>query len=172
MKARFGAYRYHIPLHLNRKMLRFGEESIEKIVEWVQDNLPISPGLSILEIGSGNGTLLFALAEELDPTPHLCGIDYSSDAVVLSKAIAAERGGSVEDISFAVCDFLLEDVPTSTSNKSISESHWDLILDKGTLDAIALGEKDEQGRSPAWYYPSRLARILQPGSIFLVTCGC
>jgi SAM-dependent methyltransferase len=107
--------------------------------------------------------LLFALAEEISPSPNCYGIDYSSDAVALSKEIAVQHGGPAEDISFHVCDFLNEDVPTPTKG-------WDLILDKGTLDAIALGDKDSQGRSPAWAYPSRLARLLRPGSIFLVTC--
>jgi SAM-dependent methyltransferase len=149
---------------------RFGEESIEKIVEWVQDNLPLSPTPSILEIGSGNGTLLFALAEELTPIPYLCGIDYSSDAVALSQAIAAERGETADGIEFGMCNFLAEDVTIAPLNKKDSAHHWDLILDKGTLDAIALGDKDDQGRSPAWAYPFRLARLLQPGTIFLVTC--
>jgi hypothetical protein len=47
---------------------------------------------------------------------------------------------------------------------------WDLLLDKGTFDAIALGEKDAAGKSPAAGYPDRVARLLKPGGFFLITC--
>jgi SAM-dependent methyltransferase len=144
---------------------RFGEESIEKIVEWTQDHLPresVSP-VSILEIGSGNGTLLFGLAEEFGSRATIHGIDYSPDAIKLAVAIGKERGGPAGDVRFDVCDFLNEDVTGSSDS-------WDIILDKGTLDAIALGDKDQLGRSPAHAYPTRLRRLLKPGSIFLVTC--
>jgi SAM-dependent methyltransferase len=153
-------------------MLRFGEESIDKIVEWVAHNVPLDPTPAVLEIGSGNGTLLFALQTELQPPPHLCGIEYSRDAIGLSRSIAEARGGSATDIRFEVCDFLKEVVPEPTFTGSPASSGWDLVLDKGTLDAIALGNKDEEGRSPAWAYPSKLVALLRPGGLFLVTSEC
>jgi SAM-dependent methyltransferase len=149
--------------------LRFGEESIDKIVEWVAHNVPLDPTPTVLEIGSGNGTLLFALQAELQPPPYLFGIDYSSDAVGLSRSIAEARGGSATGIHFEVCDFLKEVVPEPIFLGRPASLAWDLVLDKGTLDAIALGNKDEEGRSPASAYPSKLVALLRPGSFFLVT---
>jgi SAM-dependent methyltransferase len=155
---------------LDVTLARFGEESVEKIVEWAVDHLPLSPQPAVLEIGSGNGTLLFALQDGLQPQPHLCGIDYSPDAVVLARAIGDARDGSARDVRFEVCDFLTEDLPASLlPEREDKWEGWDLVLDKGTLDAIALGDKDEQGRSPAWAYPSRLAPLIRPNGIFLVT---
>jgi hypothetical protein len=49
--------------------------------------------------------------------------------------------------------------------------NWDLIMDKGTYDAIALGTRDTDGRSPAIHYPGRVAGLLKPDGIFLITCG-
>ncbi|KAI5892848.1 S-adenosyl-L-methionine-dependent methyltransferase [Schizophyllum commune H4-8] len=157
----------------------FGEESVEKMVDWALEHIPppssASPSSSthptILEIGSGNGTLLFALAEAGYAPTKLCGIDYSADAVALAKSIAQARGGGLEDITFEERDFLTEEiVGLSDGGKDAHETaSWDLVLDKGTYDAIALGEKDEKGLSPAAGYPARAARLLKPGGFFLIT---
>lgn len=156
------------------RFLRFGEESVEKMVDWAMENVPPSGQPTVLEVGSGNGTLLFALQESGYLASRMCGFDYSSDAVNLAKAIGSTRGDGAEEISFTVCDFLSKelDVPRSIlGSAGKAWERWDLVLDKGTLDAIALGEKDESGRSPAAGYPLRLARLLRPGGYFLVTCG-
>jgi len=46
---------------------------------------------------------------------------------------------------------------------------WDLIMDKGTFDAIGLMEKDINGIPPADGYPLRIGRLLKPGGYFLIT---
>jgi len=146
----------------------FGAETVEKMVEWSLENIPPSSNPSVLEIGSGNGTLLFGLLDAgYDPT-RLAGIDYSPGAVALSTQIAQTRGGSL--INFSECDFLKDD-PTIPQNLQLPSriDVWDLILDKGTYDAIALGQKDDQGRSPSINYPARAARLLKPGGYFLIT---
>ncbi|KAF8632234.1 hypothetical protein AX15_001986 [Amanita polypyramis BW_CC] len=138
----------------------FGIESVEKMVEWTQANVPHLSHPSVLEVGSGNGTLLFALAEAGYAPTTLTGVDYSSDAVKLAKAISVKKG--IEGITFMEADFL-KDNALRTANA------WDLILDKGTYDAIALGPKDENARSPATRYPPQLTKLLKPGAYFLIT---
>ncbi|KAF8896427.1 S-adenosyl-L-methionine-dependent methyltransferase [Infundibulicybe gibba] len=136
----------------------FGIASVEKMVEWTVLNVPctITPAPVILEIGSGNGTLLFALLDAGYAPTTLSGIDYSPDAVKLAKLISSGRGG--EEINFTVCDFLNEDPPApSPACIDNAQNNWDLLLDKGTFDAIALGEKDVDGK------------LLKPGGYFLIT---
>jgi SAM-dependent methyltransferase len=153
------------PLSINH---RFGLESVEKIVEWASKHVPSSCDPSILEVGSGNGTLLFALVENGYAPDKILGIDYSFDAILLARSIAASRG--YERLSFAVCDFLKES-PSPLHPAQESSSHlWDLLLDKGTFDAIALSEKDEDGTSPAIHYPVHVANLLKAGAFFLITC--
>ena len=157
------------------RFLRFGEESVEKMVDWAMENLPPSSQPTVLEVGSGNGTLLFALQEAGYLASRMCGFDYSSDAVNLAKAIGSTRGDGAEEISFTVRDFLSEELEVPRSilgSAGDAWEGWNLVLDKGTFDAIALGEKDESGRSPAASYPSKLAHLLRPGGYFLITCGC
>ncbi|KAK0235959.1 S-adenosyl-L-methionine-dependent methyltransferase [Armillaria nabsnona] len=147
---------------------RFGEESVEKMVDWTVENVPSSLGPSILEIGSGNGTLLFALLEAGYSAASLCGIDYSMDAVQLAQKISSTRGG--ERITFGQRDFLSEDPPVLPyMNDENPSGQWDVLLDKGTYDAIALGQRDDLGRSPAYQYPQRAARQLKGGGFFLIT---
>lgn len=152
--------------YLDSEWLRFGEESVEKMVDWTLQYVPTSEQPSILEVGSGNGTLLFAIMDAGYSAEKLFGIDYSPGSVKLSQSIASTRGG--EQISFHMCDFLKDEPPPLKSMPS--NGHWDLVLDKGTFDAIALMEKDENGVSPAMGYPARAARLLKPGGHFLITC--
>jgi EEF1A lysine methyltransferase 2 len=144
---------------------------MEKLLDWclechppLSSNTP-SESPSILEVGSGNGALLFALVEAGYPPTLLHGIDYSPDAIKLSQAIASVRGSGTEEIRFTLCDFLSQDPsPDSTFDG------WDLVLDKGTFDAMALGDKDEDGHAPSARYPGRLVKLLKPGGRFMITC--
>ncbi|PSS19946.1 hypothetical protein PHLCEN_2v3119 [Hermanssonia centrifuga] len=149
----------------------FGEDSVEKMLDWTQENIPKEPAPSILEIGSGNGALLFALHEAGYNAQFICGADYSEDAVNLARAIGISRGEGAERVTFAACDFL-QDYPRVTEGMSKPDDGetkvWDLVLDKGTFDAIALAEKDENGRTPADKYPSRIAGVVKPGGHFLI----
>jgi len=154
------------------------------MVDWALDNIPPStdPAPHILEIGSGNGTLLFALYEAGYTPRRIYGIDYSEDAVKLSQAIARSRQEQHDDdadpetgpaaITFATCDFLNGPVPFSPGSSSAeaeTDAAWDLVLDKGTFDAMVLVEKDDEGKSSADTYPSRVANIVKPGGFFLIT---
>lgn len=149
---------------------RFGIESVEKMVEWALANVPPSQGASILEVGSGNGTLLFGLCDAGYDPSKLYGIDYSAGAIKLSQGIAETRGASA--IRFTECDFLNNDSlrPQGLPADDGQTDVWDLLLDKGTYDAIALGQNDAQGNSPAVRYPGRIACMLKPGGLFLITC--
>ncbi|KAH9481341.1 Protein-lysine N-methyltransferase efm4 [Psilocybe cubensis] len=158
---------HFVPLLMGE--VRFGEDSVEKMVDWVSEHVPPSNNASILEVGSGNGTLLFGLLEASYDPATLYGIDYSAGAVKLAAGIAESRGAS--RITFSECDFLNEDpiLPKNVDSSAEGIQVWDLLLDKGTYDAIALGEKNEQGYSPAVKYPNRVSRLLKPGGFFLIT---
>jgi SAM-dependent methyltransferase len=162
---------------------RFGEDSVAKMVDWTLENVPITSHPRILEIGSGNGTLLFALHEAGYAASHLSGIDYSPDAVKLARMVAVARSQNSEQVtSFHVCDFISElppppppppppasPAPSGQLDADVQGS-WDLLLDKGTYDAIALGEKDESGRCPVAVYPVRASKSLRENGYLLITC--
>lgn len=138
------------------------------MVEWTCKNASNSTNPSIIEIGSGNGTLLFGLCEARYPTTHLFGIDYSPDAVKLAKSIATTKD---KHVAFYTCDVLTENPPTLPHMpQDTLLGVWDVILDKGTFDAMALANKDDSGNSPASAYPGRVSTLLKKGGYFLITC--
>jgi EEF1A lysine methyltransferase 2 len=121
----------------------------------------------VLEVGSGNGLLLCELAKNGYDPSRLLGIDYSLGSITLSRQVAKSRG--FDGITFRLCDFLSEN-PLCISDMQKEDGLWDLLLDKGTFDAIALAEKDILGQSPSDMYPARVSRLLRPGGLFLITC--
>jgi SAM-dependent methyltransferase len=143
------------------------------MVKWAKQYAPPRSDISILEVGSGNGALLFALAgEACYPAERLLGIDYSEGAVQLAQSVGRSRGFPA--VTFRVCNFLREDPPLLAGNHEADgdgNGAWDLILDKGTYDAIALMEKDENGIVPVEGYPMRITKLLNPGGRFLITCA-
>ena len=146
---------------------RFGEESVERMVNWVLESAPLRPDLSVPEVGNGNGTLLFALVEEGYAADRLVGIDYSEGAVSLASSISKTR--SCEAISSNRSDFLKEEPPLLSDNQQVvGGGAWDQILDKGTFDAIVLMQRDDNGKSLADDDPSRVIKLLQPGAYFLL----
>lgn len=154
---------------------RFGEDSVEKMVDWALEHVAPDPPPSILEAGAGNGNLLFALHEAGYAPGRICGLDYSADAVKLARAIALSKaqegdasGEGPDMITFIECDFLAEDVPPLHSEAA--PATWDLVLDKGTFDAMALAGQDVRGVNIADGYPSRIGRAVKPGGYFLITC--
>lgn len=179
----------------------FGEDAVQRMVDFLERlqsedeersgegdqgpplHLPSSP--SILDVGTGNGHLLFALLEldpPLTPPERMLGIDYSPPSVELCKRIAEARGGDAQHLLFQCLDFLRESSQlVDHSSKSGQGSHipsaWDIVCDKGTLDAIALSRKDDIDNSstsspvedPVAQYAASLAAITHTGSLFLIT---
>jgi hypothetical protein len=113
----------------------------------------------------------------------MLGIDYSSHSVELARRIAkdwtAEASDSdadghddstdVEPPSFRQWDIIngsfrdvLEDAGHSGG--------WDVVLDKGTFDAVSLSDdRDPGGRRINELYRDRVLRLVRPGGIFLIT---
>ena len=138
------------------------------MVDWACKYIPPTSAPWILEVGSGNGTMLLALVDAEYPPTRLCGIDYSAGSIKLARSVASTRGG--DKISFHLCDFLKEDPSKLPPMLQQTNADWDLILDKGTFDAIALMEKDNNGVAPANGYPPKITGLLKPGGYFLITC--
>lgn len=93
----------------------------------------------IVEFGSGNGHLLVSLARQGGFT-KLLGIDYSEGAVELARAYARQEGRT-EAIQYMVGDLL----NPRDDRVLASLPPADLVVDKGTFDAICLSELASTG---------------------------
>lgn len=153
---------------------------------WAVEHLPGAPTpLRVLECGSGNGTLLlsFAITPHPDvesdlpvPAPqqfHLTGIDYSAGSVALSRSVEKARrieleGDEPDDstVNHFTAEWRQGDLLRDTYDEV-----WDLVLDKGTYDALCLSQElvEGDGRLPSQVYPERIARLVQEGGFFLIT---
>lgn len=154
---------------------------------------------SFLDLGCGNGSLLFSLRddgpdsddddddedEEDDKkdgegagvrgpwTGRMLGVDYSPQSVRLARQIsttsAEAEGRSREGISFDEWDVLAG--PMDTVLNGPQQPGWDVVLDKGTFDAISLAGADASGgdRRPNEGYKPRVLQLVKPGGLFLIT---
>ncbi|KAG9449058.1 hypothetical protein H6P81_009023 [Aristolochia fimbriata] len=120
-------------------------ESVEEVNKW----LPI---WSVLDIGTGNGLLLQELAKE--GFCDLTGTDYSEAAIDLARNLAV-RGGFT-NITFLVDDIL----------ETKLERHFQLVVDKGTLDAIGLHPDGALRRIIYW---ESVSRLLAAGGVLVIT---
>lgn len=132
---------------------------------------PVDLGLDpettkILDLGTGNGSLLLSLAAAgWGSGGRLLGVDYSPESVRLAKEVqdARDEDTGVE-VEFRVWDVLNGDLD------AVGAGAWDLVLDKGTFDAVSLsGERDAAGRRICEGYGERVVRLLRVGGKFLVT---
>ncbi|KAJ2713883.1 Protein-lysine N-methyltransferase efm4 [Coemansia spiralis] len=141
----------------------FGEDVALKMVDWVCDNVS-DKGARILDVGCGNGHLLAELAAS--GYADLTGTDYSLQAVELARSV----NSSHDNIRFEVQDFLdAQDVA-----RIAGSSGFDVVLDKGTYDAICLKPQDAAGgpavdQAAISIYPQSVAACLKDSGVFLIT---
>ncbi|WVZ05150.1 hypothetical protein V8G54_018496 [Vigna mungo] len=103
---------------------------------------------SVLDIGTGNGLLLQELAKQ--GFSDLTGTDYSERAVNLAQSLADRDG-------FSNIKFLVDDVLETKL-----EQEFQLVMDKGTLDAIGLHPDGPVKRMMYW---DSVSKLVAPGGI-------
>jgi len=108
------------------------------------------PGSTVLEVGSATGTLALALAERMDPTSRVLGIDASPALIELAEA-ARGRHAAGSRVSFR----LVDPPPPWT----LDEKAYDLVVANLSLAEVT---------DPAATIAS-LARSLKPGGRFMTT---
>lgn len=116
-----------------------------------------------LDLGTGNGHLLLALREE-EWEGEMVGVDYSAQSVRLANEIKGGKGEGYADLRFEEWDIL-----SAQPGTWLGEG-FDVVLDKGTFDAICLSqEMDAQGRRICEGYRERVEPLIKPGGRFLIT---
>lgn len=143
---------------------------------------------SFLDLGTGNGHFLFSLRnhgqqkeeeEEQEEDQNvegsgwcgrMLGVDYSERSVEFAKRIAEDKYvGENRRIEFKWWDLMNQD-PAGVVLDGHNVEGWDVVLDKGTFDAISLSEEqDGQGRRICEGYKEKVVPLVRRGGIFLVT---
>lgn len=126
-------------------------------------------------MGTGNGHLLFELVEEGEFKAHrMLGVDYSENSVELARNVAKQRGENYEGVKFARVDVVRDEITDQLLGTDIlSEGGFDVVLDKGTFDAISLSaEMLPDGRRGDEVYAERVGRLVKKGSGMLLVTSC
>ncbi|KAL6228460.1 PREDICTED: methyltransferase-like protein 10 [Fragaria vesca subsp. vesca] len=120
--------------------------------EYVEQGHKFLSGWSVLDIGTGNGLLLQELSKL--GFSDLTGTDYSEGAIDLARNLANRDG--LPNINFLVDDIL----------ETKLERQFQLVVDKGTLDAIGLHPDGAIKRLVYW---DSVSRLMAPGGILVIT---
>ncbi|KRT80315.1 methyltransferase [Oryctes borbonicus] len=132
----------------------FGEDIVDRIIRWMNKE-NINKLNRILDIGCGNGMLLIELYNE--GFKNMVGADYSENAIMLARNIALKLQC---DIEFEVCNVLQE---------NINLYNFDIVLDKGTYDAVSLSIDAKENRNK---YIQNMQKMLKPsGMLILTSCN-
>lgn len=104
----------------------------------------------------------------------MLGVDYSEKSVEFARRIAGDKGvgpgsGRNAEVEFRWWDIMMQD-PVGVVLEGENAQGWDVVLDKGTFDAISLSEgKDQNGRRICEGYKERAVPLIKDGGILLVT---
>ncbi|KAF2024969.1 methyltransferase-like protein-like protein 10 [Setomelanomma holmii] len=146
------------------RMLAFLEDlSDDGILHKEEGNGNAGAATRFLDLGTGNGHLLFALREDAW-LGNMLGVDYSEQSVRLAETIRDTKGEDYKDIALHEWD-ILGQAPGSWLGDG-----FDVVLDKGTFDAICLSQDtDAQGRRICEGYRERVEPLIKPGGRLLIT---
>ncbi|SCU95811.1 LAME_0F13586g1_1 [Lachancea meyersii CBS 8951] len=135
----------------------------EKMVDFMLDHLGqfcIDKNSSMIDLGTGNGHLLFQLHEE-GFGGKMVGVDYSFKSVEFAQEILKTQYQDSDNFEFSAADIF---------DPNWQPPKFDVVLDKGTLDAIALsGLKMANGESIVQAYPEVIEKLTKKDSVFLIT---
>ncbi|EME89112.1 uncharacterized protein MYCFIDRAFT_149699 [Pseudocercospora fijiensis CIRAD86] len=131
-----------------------------------------------LDLGTGNGHMLFALREDEDDEGErwlgdMVGVDYSPKSVQLARRIDEQRIAALDDSQDAYASIrfeqwdLLEEPPGDWLGNG-----FDLVLDKGTFDAISLMPKPENAPHPCEVYRQKVIDLIKADHfLFITSCN-
>jgi len=147
-------------------LFKLSEANGEGKNEWVQPT-------SFLDLGTGNGHLLFAL-RAAEWRGQMLGVDYSAASIKLARQIewrrVQERPDSEAVESSTPISFEEHDILSRTLPSQMLRGGFDVVLDKGTFDAISLSsERDVAGRRVCETYCSSVERLVRDGGLFIIT---
>ncbi|EYB82680.1 hypothetical protein Y032_0353g3286 [Ancylostoma ceylanicum] len=132
----------------------FGRSAEKRIIDFATSNIPTSA--NILDLGCGNGSVLRRLRSR--GYSRLTGVDYCPAAIELARR-ASEDENHKATITFEVMDVL------SPSSRGFLANQYDVVLDKGTWDAMSLSN-DREDRLTA--YRGAVVEALCSSGLFVI----
>lgn len=138
----------------------FGKGITNRMVKWLDDKFSNEKDdVSIIDVGCGNGYMLISLLKA--GFTKLTGVDYSDEGITLAKKISSQvENGS--NILFRQQDVL---------NRDQILERFDIVIDKGTFDAICLNPSVSDIKHLQESYVSYILESLKENGYFII-CSC
>lgn len=127
--------------------------------------------------------MLFALREDEDDggarwTAEMVGVDYSPASVKLARQVDVQRIRTLNDeqedddpMDLARIEFEQWDLLTEPPGSWLAGG-FDVVLDKGTFDAISLMPYSEPDPHPCEIYREKVTPLIKPGAfLFITSCN-
>ena len=152
----------------------------DKVIDYLNKTSTLNQReTSFLDLGTGNGGMLFALRDE-GWTGPMIGVDYSSASIELAKRIGEARSSEREEIHdeeqdeenrcFRPVQFEKWDIMKEDPGDWVPCERFDVVMDKGTFDAISLNDEvDDQGRRICEGYAARVEPLVKNGGLVIAT---
>jgi len=137
----------------------FGKDVQKKTVEYILNRFADSASLNVLDVGTGNGALLFKMCKK-DFKGHLVGIDYSDWSIALSKRIQQSLKEDYPEANEIIFRF-------ENAYDMVDGGIYDIIHDKGTFDVVYMN-KDLSNSDYARAIHHRLSKK-NPDAVFILT---
>ncbi|XP_061175821.1 EEF1A lysine methyltransferase 2-like [Saccostrea echinata] len=138
----------------------FGEDSQERVLDWLEDCDLVTTDDSVLDLGCGNGMMLIEMARR--GYTSLTGVDYSQGAIELAKAIAEKE--EITCINYQVADLIAADC---TQKYTCLTRQYKIVIDKGTYDAISLiPDSEVEARQ---VYLKTVKHLVAENGMFVIT---
>ncbi|OQO03113.1 hypothetical protein B0A48_11368 [Cryoendolithus antarcticus] len=118
----------------------------------------------VLDLGTGNGHMLFTLREE-EWEGELVGVDYSATSVELARRI--EEARQLDDgmgVRFEEWDMLVQ-----PPGDWCGRGGFDVVLDKGTFDAISLMPREADEVAVSDVYRRTAEGLVKTDGLLVVT---
>lgn len=131
----------------------FGHDIVKRLIKWMSNTSLLKKEDDIVDLGCGNGMLLVELANE--GFSNLTGLDYSENAISLSRKVAEKYKVT---INFITCNIL-----------NGLGANYNVILDKGTYDAISLTKDAKSNRMK--YMQNVHVSLRTEGIFIVVSCN-
>jgi EEF1A lysine methyltransferase 4 len=147
----YGSSEYWEARYANR------EENFEWLLDWADMRVPLeallSSSMRVLHIGCGNSTIgVNILADNL--AAEVVNVDISPTVIEQMAVHHAEPG----------CLWEVQDV----TGMSYTDSSFDAVLDKGTLDALLCKDTHDAKEAAAHALLSEAWRVLRDGGLYIV----
>jgi EEF1A lysine methyltransferase 2 len=155
-----------------------------KVLEYLTGPFPLSEQrdtCSVLDLGTGNGSMLFHMCKEGNFQGHMVGLDYSEQSIRLANHLKVRYASAEDDEHHVNVGHMMFDVFDLIKQRPEKAVWWpkgpngfDLVLDKGTFDAISLSSETAMDSTSTQrrlheLYPAKAAALIRPGGYFLIT---